>query len=119
MITTKKHLKIIEIKDKIINELNNKVYKLERELEEAKNLKELLGKFESNFASIGYANNVLSNFTLSLPDTVLQYTDDILGGKVIKQEGTKCLIISKDGDVKTGLTKSKPDKGYKYKLVRE
>lgn len=47
------------------------------------------------------------------------YTDDILGGKVIKQEGTKCLIISKDGDVKTGLTKSKPDKGYKYKLVRE
>jgi hypothetical protein len=49
----------------------------------------------------------------------LQYVDDILGGKVIKQDGTKCLVISKDGEVKTGLTKQKPDKNYNYKLVRE
>jgi hypothetical protein len=55
----------------------------------------------------------------SLPDNVLQYIDDILGGKVIKQEGNKCLVIDKKGNVKTGLTKEKVDKGYEYKLVRE
>lgn len=56
--------------------------------------------------------------SIVLPDDVLQYTDDILGGKVIKQEGTKCLVISKDGKVTEGLTKQKADKGYSYKLIR-
>ena len=49
---------------------------------------------------------------------MLQYTEDILGGKVIKQEGTKCIVIDKNGDVEIGLTKQKADKGYNYKLQR-
>lgn len=72
MITTKKHLKIIEIKDKIINELNNKVYKLERELEEAKNLKELLGKFDSSLGSVLSVDG-FGYTSLNLPNTVLLY----------------------------------------------
>jgi len=66
--------------------------------------------FTMNYASGGY--------DLNLPTDVLRYVDDILGGKVIKQEGTKCIVIEADGTVKTGLTKQKADKGYSYKLVR-
>src|SRR5574343_7023 len=97
--------------------------KLEKELEEAKNLKEILEKMSSmtingqGFAVSGGAWSIASEF--NLPDDVLRYVDDILGGKVIKQEGTKCLVIDKDGNVKTGLTKQKSEKGYSYKLVRE
>lgn len=54
-----------------------------------------------------------------LPENVLVYVDDMLGGKVIKQEATKCIYIDKNGNIKTGLTKQKSDKGFSYKLIRE
>jgi hypothetical protein len=92
------------------------------------------GDYNSGYYNSGYYNSGDGNFlsriigingfntvawdNITLPDTVLQYVDDILGGKVIKQEGTKCLVIDKDGNVKTGLTKQKADKGFSYKLVR-
>lgn len=97
---------------------------LEKELKQAKDLKEILNKFSSmsingfNFATVGGCFDI-GYGGITLPDNVLVYVDDILGGKVIKQEGNKCLVIDKDGNVKTGLTKQKPDKGYNYKLVRE
>ena len=119
MITNKKHNQIIEHKDKSINDYYAKIVKLEKELEEARNLKLILEKLyplNELFGSIGSVG--AGGYKLNLPDTVLQYTEDILGGKVIKQEGTKCLVVDKDGNVKTGLTKAKADKGYNYKLVR-
>jgi hypothetical protein len=54
---------------------------------------------------------------LSLPDNVPVYVDDYFGGKVIKQEATKVIEISADGDIKTGVTKCKADNGYGYVLV--
>jgi hypothetical protein len=113
--------------EKLLNEvdnLNSQVVTLKKELAEAKDLKAILEKlyplneFVSNCKSV-LGSSVRGGYELSLPDNVLVYVDDILGGKVIKQEGTKALIISKNGEVKTGLTKQKPDKGYSYKLVRE
>lgn len=107
---------------------------LVHQLKEAKDFKELLKEIISKTGipapdtkggylyvvdnSFGVPNTSW-NTEIVLPDTVLQYTDDILGGKVIKQEGNKCLVIAKDGTVKTGLTNAKVDKGYTYKLVRE
>jgi len=94
---------------------------LEEELEKAKDLKSILEKMSSltvNGSNI-WADGATISTGFRLPDNVLVYVDDILGGKVIKQEGNKCLVVSKDGTVKTGLTKSKTDKGYSYKLVRE
>lgn len=95
------------------------VAKLEQEIKEARDLKLILEKlyplYSMNGSVVGMNG---SSWNLNLPDTVLQYTEDILGGKVIKQEGTKCLVVDKDGNVKTGLTKQKSDKGYSYKLVR-
>jgi hypothetical protein len=101
-----------EIYEKEINDLK-------KALEEAKDLKFILEKF-SNFSISGIGISVSGgNWDIELPDNVLQYTEDILGGKVIKQEGTKCLVVDKQGNVKEGLTKQKADKGYSYKLVRE
>ena len=126
-ITKKKHNRIIEHKDKTINDYYTKIVKLEKELEQSKDVKSLLEKFSNGLFTIGryfteagldYINGVAS-YSMPIPDNVLQYTEDILGGKVIKQEGTKCLVVDKNGNVKTGLTKQKVDKGYSYKLVRE
>lgn len=102
-----------------VNELETKISELKQDLAEARNLKSILEKF-SDFSVNGiHFGSVGGSINLNLPDTVLEYTEDILGGKVIKQEGIKCLIIKKDGSVEKGLTKQKPDKGYTYKLIRE
>ena len=46
------------------------------------------------------------------------YVDDVFGGKVIKQEATKLIIIRDEGTIIEGYTKEKPDNGYKYKVIR-
>lgn len=93
----------------------------EKKLEQANDLKTILAHipttifgndsmmFKGNFVAGGY----------TMPDNVLVYVDDLLGGKVIKQEGTKCIVIESDGSVKTGLTKEAPDKGFNYRLLRK
>ena len=118
MKTEKTHNRIIaELKE----EYAEKHKSLIAELQEAKDLGTILNRFSSlTINGTGFAASGGSWATeLVLPDTVLQYTEDILGGKVIKQEGTRCLVIGKDGTAKTGLTKEKADKGYDYKLIRE
>lgn len=118
-ISKKKHNQIIEYKDKTINDYYVRIQALEGELKEARNLKSILEKMSSmTIGGVGWGVSGGEWRTLEVPDYVLVYTDDILGGKVIKQEGNKCLVIDKDGNVKTGLTKQKVDKGYSYKLVR-
>lgn len=111
-ITKKQH-------NKIVNDYYLKILKLEKELAEAKDLKSILEKMSDltvkndNFMRMSGLSEIV------LPDNVLVYEKDILGGKVIKQEATKCLIISEDGKVTEGLTAQKPDKNYTYKLIRE
>lgn len=100
---------------------------LEKQLSEAKDLKNILERVMPNPLYAGKDGQILTYSSggtliweeLILPDNVLQYTDDILGGKVIKQEGVKCLVVDKNGNVKSGITKQKADKGFTYKLVRE
>ena len=127
ILTNKQYQKLlndIEHKDKSIVDLRDKYI-------EATNLKEVLKLLadKTGIPSPKFGSELTCDYTngvswtgihtqINLPDNVLQYVDDILGGKVIKQEGTKCLVIDKDGNVKTGLTKQKPDKNYSYKLVR-
>lgn len=120
-ISKKKHKKEIALKDQYIKGQSEQITLLKKELEEAKNLKVILEKMSGmtiNGTGWAISGGNWATPTLELPDNVLQYTEDILGGKVIKQEGTKCLVIDKEGNVKTGLTKQKADKGYNYKLVR-
>jgi len=84
---------------------------LTKELENAKDLRKIL-------ETIGGIN--INGITLAGCGGSFKISvDDILGGKVIKQEGIKCLVIDKNGNVKTGLTKQKRDDKYTYKLVRE
>jgi predicted transcriptional regulator len=116
----------------------NEVIELKEELSEARELKNVLEILanKTGIPAPRYSTDTLvatgdyvNSFTWSsivdikdnfkLPDNVLVYKDDILGGKVIKQEGTKCIVIDKEGNVRYGLTKQKVDKGFTYKLVRE
>ena len=91
---------------------------LEEKLRKAEDLKEILVSLSDK--SKKYIDFMAGSSCMmgELPDNVLVYVDDILGGKVIKQEGVKCLVIDRAGNVKTGLTKQKADKGYTYKLMR-
>lgn len=116
MITNKKHNRIIK---ELQEEYAQKHKKLTEELKEDKDLKLILEKlYPVNEWLTSIGSITTGSYELRLPDTVLQYTENILGGEVIKQEGIKCLIVDKDGNVKTGLTKQKADKGYSYKLIR-
>ena len=129
MKTEKQHLKVVsELRKSLTEEYANKhkslseeVSSLKEDLKQAKDLSKILDKFSSltidgkGFASVSGSWNT----EIRLPDSVLQYVDDILGGNVIKQEGNKCIVIDENGIVKTGLTKQDKDKGFNYKLVRE
>lgn len=111
-----------------IEQLYKNISILELQLKESKqekekntDLKEILNKLSSiKINGLSYSDTGgtwKTDFTVS--DNVLVYVDDILGGKVIKQEGVTCVVVSKDGNTRIGLTKQKPDKGFNYKLIRE
>lgn len=120
-ISKKKHNQIIEHKDKTINDYLTKINYLEKELDRAQDLKTILEKLYPLYTVKGLGLNFTgsSSAELILPDHIPVYVEDILGGKVIKQEATKVIRITKDGEVKTGLTKQKADKNYFYKLIRD
>ena len=102
--------------------------RLERELADSKRLSEVLSLIAEktgiqdppNFGSdLTFRADGTWRDSINLPDNVLVYEEDILGGKVIKQEGNKCIVVKKDGSVKAGITKLNPDEGYSYRMVRE
>lgn len=95
----------------------DKAAKLGEELKNAQDLKKVLDVFAEKMNLI--SGSCISRSEFVIPAEYAVYVDDILGGKVIRQEGNKCIVISPTGDVKTGFTKQKPDKGYNYKLIRE
>ena len=111
-ITKKKHKQIVEDLISTNKDLSNK-------LDEARNLKAILEKLTPEGGYVLVNNFWNTAIASGLPDSIAHYVDDILGGHVIKQEGTKCLVVDKQGAVRSGLTKQKPDEGYNYKLIRE
>jgi hypothetical protein len=114
MITNKKHNKLVE---EIKKYYEGRITELQERALRAERLETLLNKFSGMFGAESLQWNI-SSMKLNLGDDVLVYVDDLFGGKVIKQEAVKAIKIEKDGTVKTGLTKSKADKGYDYKLLR-
>jgi hypothetical protein len=124
MIRNKTHHKIVgEELEKQSKYYKAEIKELEERLKKAENLELILQKLYplttfngciSFTDSGGYMKG-----ELILPDNVLQYVDDLFGGKVIKQEGVRAIKIEKDGTIKTGLTKQKADDGRLYKLVQE
>lgn len=61
------------------------------------------------------------NIQMKVGESVATYVEDVINkGVIVKQVSTPCLIVSKTGKVvKEGFTTKKPDKGYKYVLIRE
>jgi len=71
--------------------------------------------FSIKSGDIGWFN--FANGGLSLPDNVAEYVDDYYGGKVIKQEATKVVILDENGNATYSQTKRKPKKGKKFIVV--
>lgn len=120
MITDKAHRQQIEAIHETYRARIEKMEERHRaELQQARDLKELLGKFASGLTITGAGINwddIRGGLTLS--DDAAQYVDDFFGGKVIKQEATKVIHISLSGEVTEGLTKRPPDEHFTYLLSR-
>ena len=122
----KNYKKLNKINEEIIILKDKKIAELQKELQEAKNLKEILEKLtHSNLLTkntlIGHDSAVFLDFDSSVK-TILdtRFVKDAVTGKtIIKDNGIKTITISKEGEITEGLTEEKPDKGYKYKLIRQ
>lgn len=118
MITDKKHQEIIK---KLTDDFNAEIKELLKQLEEARNLKEILLKL-SGISINGKGFDLTGgcwDTEMKFSDDIAQYVDDYFGGKVIKQEATKVIVITGEGKTETGFTRQNPDTGYKTKLVRK
>lgn len=106
-----------------IADLEVRELRLQSELKEAKDLKNVLTELTriSSFNTRAVDNIFEAGSpNLNLPDDVARYINDLCGGKVIKQEAkTRAIKIDKEGNVTTGYTKHKPNKGFTYKLIQE
>jgi len=120
IITTKKHKAIVA---ELLKTEPAEVAQLKAELQQARDLKEILEKMalasntHGTLLSSGCFNTITGG--LNFPDNIPQYVDDFYGGKVIRQEATKVIHISRDGDVTTGMTKRQPDEHFTYILDRQ
>lgn len=103
-----------------LSKQDSEIKDLKQKYEDAKNLKSILELLQTRELKLGdyLTFNSAGFLNVEFPDSVLQYVDDMVGGKVIRQDAVKCIKIDKTGNVQTGLTK-KADKGYSYKLIRE
>jgi len=118
MISDKEHKSQLDVLHELYRERIRKMEDQHRtELQQARDLKELLGKFGSKLSM--FDSNFSISGSMNFPDDIPQYVDDFFGGKVIKQEATKVIFISRKGEVQTGLTKRKPDEHFPYLLQRE
>ncbi len=112
-----------------VKDLFDEIAELRRKNEYSMSLKEILmgiREWQENHTMTIKAGNGLDvlrgseSCSISLNDNIPQYVPDLIdGGKVIKQEGTRAIRITKDGQVNVGLTKQAPDKGRSYKLIQE
>lgn len=111
--------KIILGKDREINLRDRHIVDLKEALSNARDLKAILEKLSPLFSISGMFTIGDASCELKLPDNVPVYVLDYFGGKVIRQEATKVVVLDKSGNVKTTWTKKKADKGFSYLLVRE
>lgn len=136
-ISKKKHNEILKGKDFYIEKQEQAIKFLEKELEEAKNLKEIVEQITKKrsivFSEGGIAFNTFyggvydplsqDEIELKLSENhKMSFVADELSENdvIIKQKSTKVIFLDKEGNqIKKGWTKQKPDKGYNYKLVRE
>lgn len=120
-VTKAKYLKLIEENKTLVEE--NKI--LERELREAKNLKEILTEIVSS------QNNIKSDQLRILSDqgvlsariientNIATLVDTYEGGQVLKHQANILLEINKAGECAKYFTAEPCDEGYNYKLIRK
>ena len=118
-ITKKHHDRIVADLKASLKNSEDWVDEMRKQRDAAQNLQAVLGKLADKAAGFACFSSGSLNVSgeLILPDNVPVYVDDYFGGKVIKQESTKVIEISANGDIKTGLTKRTADDGYGYVLV--
>jgi len=92
MITNKKHKRILREELEDLQKCHQeKVNELTKELEQTRDLKRVIEKL---------------------------YPLHSMDGTILRMDSVGAYEIN-DGEVETGLTKQKPDKGFTYKLVRK
>lgn len=98
--------------------LVERIKELTQELQQAKDLKEVLSSMAKEVTNCvrivdGCSMNAGINFTAEIiggsngnfkMDQVAFYVDDFYGGKVLKQESIRVVSLDKDGNVKYGYT---------------
>jgi len=109
-------------------ELRQKIEELSNKLEKAEDLKAILLSFkeqQDNFIVSAGSGITLFDLhssiqseinTWALDKNVAVYVDDLFGGKVIKQEAHKAILIKANGTVLEGLTKEPKTKVFSYTL---
>jgi len=119
LITKKRHAKIVAELTADLKKAQDAVAEMRKQRDDAQTLAGVLERLADKSASFSTFAAGSLNFKseLKLPDNVPVYVDDYFGGKVIKQEATKVIEISAEGDIKTGLTKRTADDGYGYVLA--
>jgi len=101
-------------------ELANEIILLKQQLQEAKNLKEILEELTKGDRyiirdSLTYGNIVSVN-SEHIPILVEDFYDK---HKIIKQTATKVVKLDKEGNATYHFTDQNPDVNFKYKLERE
>lgn len=116
-ISRKEHERIVAEKDREISSLKDGV-KLSLVLQR---LVEKTEKQEKDWTTFCDATTTLKWGALeeSLSDAIPRYVDDYYGGKVIKQEATKVVILDDNGDATYAVTRKAADRGRKYLLVQK
>lgn len=116
---------------RLLKQKDAEIASLKEQLQDAKNLKYVLETLADKTGIPSFDKNsyIITDFNwtlwsvnvweMELPDKYLCYEEDILWGKVIKQEANKCIIIDEYWNVDVWITKQDCDKWRKYKLVQK
>ena len=114
-ITKSRHNKIVQRYADQTEEYRQALYRKDKMVEIvvdrlATRTAELTNSFANISTSIG-PSDVMDN----LDDTVARFVPDVLlGGQVIKQEGTPVTILDENGKATYGLTKKKPTNKQRF-----
>ena len=116
------HNKIVKEYQDALDVQKENINRKEKFEEICEKLTDIVGKIDvrayENIVSSGqgFATTVDLDVMAKLDDSVAQYVDDYFGGKVIKQEATKLIVIDEKGKATYHHTKKRPNKGKVYKL---
>ncbi len=111
----------LEHYEKSICDQHKTIVRVEKERDEARNLKAILDALYPLTAVFSYAYKSDGRIGVNLPDDVVRRVPDFFGGPdVLSHEATRVVVLNQKGEVsKVAFTKKKPDTGYSYLLVRE